>query len=88
MSYSKLKDKHRSVRDDQEKSLSIRIHRSLSWLGKAEQETDEDAQFIFLWISFNAAYACSCFDHICVRIILKKFNETSFPFIKHLNDSD
>jgi hypothetical protein len=30
----------------------------LSWLHRAEQEaSDPDAQFIFLWIAFNAAYA-------------------------------
>jgi hypothetical protein len=36
----------------------VRVHRSLSWLRRAEAETeDKDARFIFLWISFNAAYA-------------------------------
>jgi len=57
MDYQFLKEKHRNIRQQQEKSLSIRIHRSLSWLKKAEQETDNDAKFIFLWICFNAAYA-------------------------------
>lgn len=36
------------------------MHRALSWLGRAEQETardDPDASFIFHWIAFNAAYA-------------------------------
>jgi hypothetical protein len=40
--------------------LSLRVHRALSWLGRAEQETardDPDASFIFHWIAFNAAYA-------------------------------
>jgi hypothetical protein len=57
MDYQFLKEKHRQLREEQEKSLSIRIHRSLSWLIKAEQEDDDDAKFIFLWICFNAAYA-------------------------------
>ncbi|ATZ66799.1 HEPN domain-containing protein [Acinetobacter haemolyticus] len=36
----------------------LRIHRALSWLQKAEQSDDDlDSRFIFLWISFNAAYA-------------------------------
>lgn len=36
----------------------VRVHRALSWLGRAEAETDDpDARFIFLWISLNAAYA-------------------------------
>ena len=38
--------------------LSVRLRRSLSWLQRAERETDDiDASFIFHWISFNAAYA-------------------------------
>lgn len=35
----------------------MRIHRALSWLNRAEQESDDDSRFIFLWIAFNAAYA-------------------------------
>lgn len=36
----------------------MRIHRAVSWLIRAEAEAeDKDARFIFLWISFNAAYA-------------------------------
>lgn len=36
----------------------VRLHRALSWLGRAQSEaSDPDAQFIFLWIAFNAAYA-------------------------------
>jgi hypothetical protein len=33
------------------------VHRSLSWLQRAEQAEDSDGQFIFLWIAFNSAYA-------------------------------
>ncbi|WP_244506119.1 HEPN domain-containing protein [Microbulbifer marinus] len=33
------------------------MHRALSWLCRAEQCEDVDSAFIFLWISFNAAYA-------------------------------
>jgi len=57
MNFDSLKEKHRQRRDQQEQSLSIRIHRALSWLNKAEQESDTDAKFIFLWVCFNAAYA-------------------------------
>nr|WP_301288425.1 HEPN domain-containing protein [Natronospira proteinivora] len=38
--------------------MSLRVHRALSWLNRAEQcEDDLDGRFIFLWIAFNAAYA-------------------------------
>ena len=38
--------------------LGLRVHRALSWLEAAERcEDDNDARFIFLWISLNAAYA-------------------------------
>ena len=58
LTYDQLKLKHRAVRDAQPLSLSIRIHRALSWLRRAEMESeDSDAQFIFLWIALNAAYA-------------------------------
>ncbi|HDR1021648.1 TPA: hypothetical protein QB352_000891 [Pasteurella multocida] len=35
----------------------LRIHRSISWLKKSEQDQDLDSKFISLWIAFNAAYA-------------------------------
>lgn len=58
MDSRELKDKHRQVRDGQPEALRIRIHRAISWLTRAEAEGDDlDARFIFLWISFNAAYA-------------------------------
>jgi hypothetical protein len=40
-------------------ALAIRIHRSQSWLRKsrkAGKNNDLDAQFVFLWIAFNALY--------------------------------
>ena len=53
-----LKERHREVRDDQPEALRLRIHRALSWLSRSEQEVgDSDAQFLFQWIAFNAAYA-------------------------------
>lgn len=58
MDSKELKDKHRRVRDGQPEALRVRIHRSISWLGRAETATDDpDARFLFLWIAFNAAYA-------------------------------
>lgn len=35
----------------------LRIHRSLSWLDKAQSVDDPDIRFMTLWIAFNAAYA-------------------------------
>ena len=47
--------KSKSERSDE---LNLRLHRSISWLTKAEQASDDlDIQFITLWISFNAVYA-------------------------------
>jgi hypothetical protein len=35
----------------------LRIHRAISWVGRAEEEqSDPAAAFLFLWIAFNAAY--------------------------------
>jgi hypothetical protein len=43
---------------DHTESSAIRLHRAISWLARAEQESaDPDARFIFLWIALNAAYA-------------------------------
>lgn len=38
--------------------MGLRAHRAISWIGRAEAcGEDVDARFIFLWITFNAAYA-------------------------------
>ena len=57
LEYVTLKQRHRLVRDGHPTSLTLRIHRALSWLNRAEQADDVDGQFIFLWIAFDAAYA-------------------------------
>ena len=58
LSYQQLKTKQRKLRPDFPENLSLRVHRALSWLHRAEQETqDLDAKLVFLWIAFNAAYA-------------------------------
>lgn len=39
-------------------SMRLRLQRALSWLERAGREdADPDAQFVFLWVAFNAAYA-------------------------------
>ena len=58
MDFQLLKEKQRTLRSQFNDNLALRVHRALSWLHKAElSKGDLDAQFIFLWISFNAAYS-------------------------------
>lgn len=53
-----LREKRKATEDQHSQTALIRIHRATSWLARAESETEDfDARFIFLWISFNAAYA-------------------------------
>ena len=57
-SFAVLKEKQRRLREGFEPNLGLRVHRSLSWLQRAELATeDPDGQFVFLWIAFNAAYS-------------------------------
>lgn len=64
MAYQALKERQRAERDDYPENLSLRVHRALSWLNRAEQcEGDPDGRFIFLWIAFNAAYANETGSH-------------------------
>lgn len=53
----------------------VRCHRAISWLARAEQEADADARFIFLWISFNAAYAWEFGHERSERDLLRRFFE-------------
>ncbi len=58
VSFARLKEKQRRIREAFPEHLGLRIHRALSWLGRAEADaTDPDVRFILLWISFNSAYA-------------------------------
>lgn len=57
LDYKNLKARQRKERENYPEAISLRIHRALSWLDRAEQCDDEDGRFIFLWIAFNAAYA-------------------------------
>lgn len=53
-----LKEKQRAIRDGFPTSLTLRVHRALSWYGRAcDTADDSDVRFILLWIAFNAAYA-------------------------------
>lgn len=84
LDFASLKQRHRAIRDGFPQALSLRTHRALSWLQRAERETDDDdARFIFLWIAFNAAYASEVLDR-------RSFSERRqlLRFLKHLIDGD
>lgn len=58
LDFATLKEKQRALRDGFPETMGLRVHRSISWIGRAETCGDDaDARFIFLWIAFNAAYA-------------------------------
>ena len=57
LTHAELKARQRAERDAYPPGLTMRVHRALSWLDRAEQCEDDDGRFIFLWIAFNAAYA-------------------------------
>jgi hypothetical protein len=53
MDYATLKARHRRERERwPEGPLTLRVHRALSWLNRAEQCDDPDGRFVFLWIAF------------------------------------
>lgn len=80
--HAELKERHREIRDGQPENLRIRVHRAISWIGRAEKasaEDDPDAAFIFYWIAFNAIYTGeSPFrkEHVTERDIYKEFFTT------------
>ena len=82
-SYEELKQRQRAERENHPENIGIRIHRALSWLDRAERCEDEDGRFIFLWISFNAAYAndLNDMDQMAETLV---FNQ----FLKRLVDLD
>jgi len=58
LKFETLKEKQRAIRESFPQDFGLRIHRAISWVGRAEQESDDpDAAFLFYWIAFNAAYA-------------------------------
>jgi hypothetical protein len=58
ISHAILKDKQRTIRANFPETMGLRVHRSISWIGRAEQAGDDhDASFLFYWIAFNASYA-------------------------------
>lgn len=58
LDHAALKTRQRAIRAGFPETMGLRVHRAISWIGRAETcGEDDDARFIFLWIAFNAAYA-------------------------------
>ena len=56
--HASLRARARRIEAKGADGLGLRVHRALSWLDAAGRcQDDDDARFIFLWISLNAAYA-------------------------------
>lgn len=55
---AELHQRHQAQRELGKTAFTLRMHRALSWLKRAEEaDEDDDVAFICLWIAFNAAYA-------------------------------
>ena len=58
ISLDTLMERHKALSAGLHSPFTLRMHRSLSWLKRAEAAgSDDDVAFICLWIAFNAAYA-------------------------------
>ena len=74
---SELKLKLKSDAERYSEPQRVRLHRAISWLTRANAVTsDLDAQFIFLWIAFNAAYAKEIGFEESERGKLASFNQS------------
>lgn len=52
LNYASLKSKQRAIHNNFPETMGIRVHRAISWMGRAEVYGDgHNARFIFLWIS-------------------------------------
>ncbi len=82
MSSADLKRKLKQHKDIPE-SLTVRLHRAISWLKCGEENTtNHDLQFLSLWISYNACYAIDekLEDDFTER---KQFNEFISKLVSH-----
>ena len=53
-----LAERHQAQITQHRTPFTLRVHRALSWLQRAEAAgEDDDVAFVCLWIAFNAAYA-------------------------------
>ena len=76
-SLAALVQRHQALIAQQRNAFTLRMHRALSWLQRAEAAgTDDDVAFVCLWIAFNAAYAQdlgSQVDNASERQIFRNF---------------
>lgn len=55
LTHDELKSTQRALRATFPPDMALRVHRAISWIGRAEHEIeDPDARFVFLWTAFNA----------------------------------
>ena len=83
MNFQTLKARHRLERDHHPVNLTLRVHRALSWLQRAEQADDADGRFVFLWIACDAAYAADIDENFRLSE-----QETFRAFLRKLCDLD
>ena len=51
LSHAVLKAKQRALRE----TMGLRVHRSISWIGRIEAAEDDGARFVFLWLRIAVA---------------------------------
>jgi len=90
-----LKAKLKEVQNLDDKNDIIRLHRAISWLKCAEEQThNPDLKFITLWIAFNACYAKdedhdhslterACFREFISQLISYDYEEYFFNLLWH-----
>ncbi len=58
LTYEQLLKRKHELQDSIPEFVSLRVHRSLSWFARATRhDDDDDSDFIFYWLAFNALYA-------------------------------
>lgn len=64
---------YKENRVDFNDNFRLKMHRTLSWLKKADEEENLDFKFISLWIAFNAAYSDEMKEGLGDRKTFPKF---------------
>ena len=64
LNHDSLRKLEQQLKAEFDEHLAVRVHRCVSWIGRAETEIakeDYDAAFIFYWIAFNSIYSAERF---------------------------